>query len=171
MLYFNKTKLCIFLLLLSYLVICDVDLGFTQEKEEKKFPRGAQYFLGTGDELLIKVNIWGFVNKPGQYMVPSETDLISLISYAGGPQKGAKLSNIKVVRLERQNQRKEKIIKVNVKKYLENGNESLIPQLKPDDTIIISGSNWYHINSFVEFVTKIAVLIQIYSWVIYYSGR
>ena len=56
-------------------------------QEEKSYPRGAQYFLGTDDQLLIKVNVWGFVAKPGQYLVPSGTDLISLISFAGGPMK------------------------------------------------------------------------------------
>ena len=163
----SRYKIILFIIF----VFLYINVGLSQERNEEKYPRGAQYFLGVGDELLIKVNIWGFINKPGQYMVPSDTDLISLISYAGGPKKGAKLSNIKIVHSKGKNVIKENIIKVNVKKYLKNGDESLIPQLKPDDTIIISGSMWHHINSFVEFSTKIAFLVQIYSWVIYYSDR
>ena len=151
--------------------ICFVNNGFSQETKDQEYPRGAQYFLGTGDELLIKVNIWGFINKPGQYMVPSDTDLISLISFAGGPGKGAKLSNIKIVHLEKINNTKENITNVNVKKYLKHGDLSLIPQLKPGDTIIISGSKWYYVNTFLEFSTKVAMLVQIYSWVMYYSER
>jgi protein involved in polysaccharide export with SLBB domain len=33
----------------------------------------------------MQVNIWGFVKNPGRYEVPSSTDLIQLISFAGGP--------------------------------------------------------------------------------------
>jgi len=143
-------------------------LGFSQDQ---KYPRGAQYFLGTDDQLLIKVNIWGFVAKPGQYLVPSDTDLMSLISFAGGPRDGAKLSSIKIIRAKKSEKAKDTILDINVKKYIKSGEESLIPQLQPGDTIIISGSKWYHFSNFVGFVTKIATLIQIYWWIVYYSNR
>ncbi|MBM4162658.1 MAG: hypothetical protein FJ217_16365 [Ignavibacteria bacterium] len=45
-----------------------------------------------------QVNIWGFVQKPGRYEVPSSTDLIQLISYAGGPVQYAKLDEVKLTR-------------------------------------------------------------------------
>ena len=152
-------------------IVLTTGIGFSQEGKAENHPRAAQYFLGTGDELLIKVNIWGFVNKPGQYMVPSDTDLISLISYAGGPKKGAKLSNIKIVHSEKKTNNKENISRINVSKFLTDGNQSLIPQLKPGDTIVISGSKWHYLNSFLEFTTKVAILVQIYGWVIYYNNR
>ncbi len=139
--------------------------------QEQEYPRGAQYFLGTDDQLLIKVNIWGFVAKPGQYLVPSDTDLISLISFAGGPRDGAKLSNIKLIRTDQSKKSKQNIININVKKFIKKGDESLIPQLQPGDTIIISGSGWYHFSNVFSFITKIATLIQIYWWIVYYSNR
>ncbi|MBD3290823.1 hypothetical protein GF337_18595 [candidate division KSB1 bacterium] len=163
----RKGKLFIFLLLFFSGSV----LVFSQNESDEKFPRGAQYFLGTGDELLIRVNIWGFVNKPGQYMVPSETDLISLIAYAGGPAHGAKLSSIKIVHSNSTSNEKQDIEKVNVDEYLKKGDDSLIPRLRPGDTIVISGSKWFHLNSFLEFTTKIAVLVQIFSWVTYYGDR
>lgn len=141
--------------------------GYAQHDSQEKYPRGAQYFLGTGDELLIKVNIWGFVMKPGQYLVPSETDLISLISYAGGPAKGAKLSSIKIVH-KNETDDDESIEKINVNDYLKSGDESMVPRLKPGDTVVISGSKWHYINSFVEFTTKVVMLVQVYSWIMYY---
>src|SRR5574341_717354 len=61
-------------------------------------PRAAQYYLGDQNELLIKVNIWGFVRRPGQYMVPKDTDLISLISFAGGPLEQARVKKVKIIR-------------------------------------------------------------------------
>ena len=102
-------------------------------------------------------------------MVPSDTDLISLISFAGGPKEGAKLSNIKLIRSGNLEGLKTKIINIDVKKYTKEGEESLIPKLQPNDTIIVSGSIWHHIGNFLGFVTKIATLLQIYWWIVYYS--
>ncbi len=138
--------------------------------QEDKYPRGAQYFLGTDDQLLIKVNIWGFVAKPGQYLVPSDTDLISLISFAGGPREGAKLNTIKLIRTM-PNEKDEKVFKINVDKFTKKGDISIIPRLKPGDTIIISGSKWYYASKYLEFVSKLAMLVQIYTWINYYTTR
>lgn len=153
----------IYLLILIF-VLLNSTVSYTQDQ---KYPRGAQYFLGTDDQLLIRVNIWGFVAKPGQYMVPSDTDLISLISFSGGPIEGAKLSNIKLIRTDNSNNSKKKIISIDVKKYTKNGEESLIPKLQPNDTIIVSGSKWHHLGNFLGFVTKIATIAQIYWWILY----
>jgi len=161
-------KISLFLLIVIIQLFLTSIISFSQEQ---KYPRGAQYFLGTDDQLLIKVNIWGFVANPGQYLVPSDTDLISLISFAGGPREGAKLNNIKLIRAKKSKEAKDSIININVKKYIKTGEESLIPQLNPGDTIIVSGSKWYHFSNFVSFITKIATLVQIYWWIVYYSER
>jgi len=105
-------------------------------------------------------------------MVPSNTDLISLISYAGGPSKGAKLSDVKIVHAGGSiDQEKEYISKINIQKYIQSGDEKIIPKLTPDDTIVISGSKWYHVNNAIEFVTKISTIVQVYSWIFYYLQK
>ncbi|MRR09928.1 hypothetical protein EG831_07630, partial [bacterium] len=45
-------------------------------------------------EVLIEVQIWGQVNRPGMYRVPVSTDAVGLISYAGGPTEYAALSRV-----------------------------------------------------------------------------
>ena len=78
--------------MLCFLILSiSVNLSYGQED---KYPKGAQYFPETNDQLLIKVNIWGFVAKYDQYLVPSDIDLIS---FAGGAIDGAKLSKIKII--------------------------------------------------------------------------
>jgi hypothetical protein len=120
--------------------------------------RGAQYYLGNQDELLIPVNIWGFVQKPGQYMVPTNTDLISLLSYAGGPTADAKISNIKIVRSDPR--RGSQVWKVDVKRYIDTADSLLIPPLKPNDTIIVKGTTFYWVARFFEFISRLAVFFQ-----------
>ena len=125
--------------------------------------RAAQYYLGTEDELLVPVNIWGFVSKPGQYMVPNNTDLISLLSFAGGPVDGAKISKILVVRSNPK--LGNTVFKVNVKKYLETGDERLIPVLKPGDNIIVKGTTFHWISRFFEFVARLTTIAQIFYFI------
>ncbi|MBN2011347.1 SLBB domain-containing protein [candidate division KSB1 bacterium] len=156
-------------LVITVLTTVSLTKASTKDKQQTDLPRGAQYFLGTTDELLIRVNIWGFVRTPGQYMVPSETDLISLLSFAGGPMPSAKLSKIKIVR-KSNNSNKEEIIQINVKKYIEDGNIA-IPRLKPDDTIIVKPSRWHYFSTSLEFVTRVATVVQVIGWWMYYMDK
>jgi len=165
---FRIRRINVILLTLLLVQTLNVNLSLGQDD---KYPRGAQYFLGTNDQLLIKVNIWGFVAKPGQFLVPSDTDLISLISFAGGPIDGAKLNSIKLIRSASNKDKKQKVISINVKKFIDKGDDSIIPQLKPGDTIIISGSRWFHFSKYLEVITKIAMLAQVYFWIYYYVTK
>jgi protein involved in polysaccharide export with SLBB domain len=130
--------------------------------------RAAQYFLGSQDQVLMAVNVWGFVHKPGQYMVPYDTDLISLLSYAGGPREEAKIKTIKVVRPGKNNQ-PDLVITVDVKKFLASGRAAEIPVLRPGDTVVVSGTSYYFVGKFFEFTVKIAALIQVWALVEYYT--
>jgi len=96
--------------------------------------RPAQYILGSGDILLVSVNLWGHVQRPGIYSIPSSYTLIDLISSAGGPAKSARLNDVRIVR------KNEEVLKVDVELFLKSGNNKLLPVLQPGDTIIVSGS-------------------------------
>jgi len=130
---------------------------------------GAKYYLGSDDEFLVPVNIWGFVQKPGQYMVPNNTDLISLLSYAGGPKESAKINKIRIVRDDPDSQNQ--IIEVNVKKYLKTGNQDIIPLLKPGDTIIVKGTTFSWIQNFFSFLASFAVFAQIFYFIVIAEDR
>jgi len=121
--------------------------------------RAAEYFLGNQDELLIKVNIWGRVMRPGQYNIPSGTDLVELLSAAGGPADKARLDQIRIIR---DYQDVEKIIIVDLKKYLKTGNSLLIPELLPGDTIIVEGSIYYLLSSAVTVFSQLAIIANVY---------
>ncbi len=58
-----------------------------------------------------------------------------------------------------------------MKKFIDKGDDSIIPQLKPGDTIIISGSRWFHFSKYLEVITKIAMLAQVYFWIYYYVTK
>lgn len=121
--------------------------------------RAAQYYIGDEGELLIKVNVWGRVRQPGQYFVPSNTDLITLISVAGGPAEKSRLDNVRIVR---NTESGSEIIIVDIKKYLKTADQRLIPLLEPEDTVIMSGSIWYVISNVVTVVAQLAVVANVY---------
>ena len=133
-------------------------------------PQAARYFLGSEDEILMQVNVWGFVKQPGQYMVPYDTDLVSLLSYAGGPQEQAKIKSIRIIRKNEEDEKK-RVLYIDVKKYIEAGDPELIPVLKPGDTVLVSGTTFHFISQFFEFVWRIALVVQIIFMVDYYSAR
>lgn len=118
-----------------------------------------EYYFGQGDELTIRVNIWGQVKRPGHYVIPVKTDLVSFISFAGGPQEKAKLDNVKIVR---NIQGKSEVVKVNVKKYLNTADFSLIPHLMPGDTVVVSGSILHLFSTTVQYITQLMTVITFY---------
>lgn len=119
--------------------------------------RAAQYFLGDRNGIFITVNVWGKVSKPGQYNVPSGTSLLTLLSAAGGPSSYARLDNVRVVRLVNQ---REEILEVDVRRYLNTGDISLIPEIKPGDTVVVSGSAYNWVSNAVDVIAKVGILLN-----------
>ncbi|GEM_PF-899516 len=148
---------------------------YGQESEsQKSLNRASQYFLGKEDEILIKVNILGYIQKPGQYYIPRYTDLLSLISFAGGVQKGANWSNVQIMRVAKFSNganrsdsldTKHDIIAVNLQKYFETGQMRYMPILEAGDSVVIKQSpsdkwrNIFGFNSIVTVMTATATLI------------
>jgi hypothetical protein len=149
----------------TILLILLLGAGSALAQETPEQPReragASRYYIGKEDELLTPVNILGYVNKPGQYMVPNETDLVALVAFAGGFREDAKINNVKILRgIATDGQ--PNVLKVDLKKYFSTGNRKLIPRLMPDDTVIISGSRTVTIKNILDFTARVSVLVQIY---------
>jgi hypothetical protein len=118
----------------------------------------AYFYSGSisgSEQLKIYTYIWGQVIKPGLYIVPDDTDLLALISLAGGPTEDAKLSKVRIIRPTSEG---EKVIFIDLKSYIETGDEKLIPILKPGDTVILSGTVFYAFYKFSDFFSKVAII-------------
>lgn len=132
--------------------------------------RAAQYFLGEQDQVLMAVNVWGFVNVPGQYMVPLETDLVSLLSYAGGPREDARIKRIRVVRTSAQED-SSLVINVDVKNFVTTGDLKENPLLLPGDTVVVSGTTFHLVSKMFELGFRIAMIVQAVYLAQWYSTR
>ncbi len=128
------------------------------------------YYVARPGELTMKVNIWGFVHNPGRYEVPTSTDLVQLISFAGGPIQDAKLSEVKITRFLRVDSlltRGE--ITANLEDLYRIDPGKLI--LYPDDTIFIDHTFWFTFRDVVSAVTTAAIITSAVAQVIIARNR
>jgi len=150
------------IIILIFLVLLSINV-FSQDTTSPSNNSGSVYlYSGTlqgSEQLKIKTYIWGRVRNPGLYIIPDNTDLLTLISSAGGPLEDAKLSKIRIVRSI---ENKEEIIWVDLKEYLDTGDNTLIPILQPGDTVIISGTTFYAFSKVTDWLSKIAVALSVY---------
>ncbi|HVP37446.1 MAG TPA: SLBB domain-containing protein [Terriglobales bacterium] len=158
----KKVNRIISLCLIVCLVLFQIsNLVWAQEEEKTLAQRntGMDYYLSPGadNQLLIKVNVWGEVLKPGIVEVPDNTDLLSLISMAGGPTESAKLSKVKIVRNFTEN----RIFTINVQDCVRDGKAEQIPLIKPGDTVIVPRNSFHSVSKYVTFIYNLAVIASV----------
>lgn len=83
--------------------------------------------------VLMPISLWGAVRRPGIHHIPLRTNLLTLMSYAGGPLTSAELDDVVIKRISDQ---EEKILSVDIKKILTTKNMRG-PELKANDIILV----------------------------------
>jgi hypothetical protein len=144
-------------ILMIPIILC-IGFSYTQDLDmSMQFSdRPAQYILGGKDILLININLWGHVQRPGIYSIPSAYSIIDLISSAGGPLKTARLNDVRIIR---QNQQ---VIKVDIEQFIKTGNRELLPFLQPGDTVIVSGSIADVFSTIVGIMRDLAIIANVF---------
>jgi SLBB domain len=170
-----KLKNLPFPLLLLFLVLTsgsfaqeDIQIG----KSANEFNRyyGALYDYSKADAINIKVMVWGYVRYPGQYIVPSPTDVNQLLSLAGGPTPDASLDEMKIFRVNAD--KRQTIIAFNYSDLLSGdpglGRPIKIPDLKPGDILLIPGSpKWYAKDYLSIILSIVSVLASVATFIVY----
>ena len=121
------------------------------------------YILGQQQRLEIVVHVLGEVQRPGEYRVPDNTNVLELLSKAGGGTTLADLSAVKVTHqgLEQPqlaqagggdavlatdgngtNSRADRrVVSVNIDAYLQGASDSPLPLLQPGDVVSVPKNN------------------------------
>lgn len=95
--------------------------------------------------VMMRVNLWGAVKRPGIHHIPVKTNLIELMSYAGGPSELAILDSITIKRTQGQDQKK---ISINLSEVIHDQKQYDLV-LKPDDIIVVPATQpWISQNMF-----------------------
>ncbi len=122
--------------------------------------RGASvnYYYAKPGDLTITVSIWGFVQKPGLYEIASSTNLVHVISLAGGPANYAKMDKIKIIRLKKENNETKKVeVIVDLDELKSLSKDDL--ELHPGDTILVDHTGWFTVKDVFSITSSVAVLI------------
>lgn len=160
------------LTILSIVILCCfAATGLAQTSESGIAPSlphattASYYYIGKPGELTMQVNLWGFVKNPGRYEVPSSTDLIQLISYAGGPILDATMDDVRVTRVVKKDSaftRGE--YRVNLADLYRVDPNKLV--LYPGDTIFIDHSSWVSVRDALIVITAAAIVTSAVAQVI-----
>ena len=117
----------------------------------------AFFSIAKPGELTMQVNVWGYVNHPGRYEISITTDLLQLMSLAGGPAPDADIDKVKVTRFLKTESgitRGEYTVDLS---DLYRVNESNLV-LQPGDTITVDRTSWVAIRDLIGIVTSVAVI-------------
>jgi len=104
--------------------------------------QGAFYDYSDPTSINIKVSVWGFVKYPGKYIIPVESNVYDLLSYAGGPTDDAHLDDLRIFRTTADSS--QTMIKFNYNDMLwdENLKEfKNAPGLEAGDILLVPGSD------------------------------
>lgn len=148
-----KIKIILFLFATGFIATV-----FSQELPQTTIGQGdrpAQYILGDENVLLITVNLWGNVLKPGIYSIPSSFGIIDLLSSAGGPTRSARLNDVRIIR------KNQEVISVDIEEYIKTGNSDLLVGLQPGDVIIVPGSISDIFGRVVAFMRDVAIIVNV----------
>jgi len=115
------------------------------------------------------VHIMGEVQKPGEYRVGDRTDVLELLSTAGGPTEFSRLSSVTVRRLlagqpsaspsDKQEPRVS-IIDVNLENSWRRLN--VLPLLQPGDVVVVPTNAWHTYKKISTIVRDVAVVASTY---------
>jgi hypothetical protein len=169
---FKASFLVGFLIILSssdFAQITDVELG------KGSFSRSGLYDFSDPGTINIKVAVWGYVSRPGKYVVPDYTTVSDLLSYAGGPYQDAEMDDLRIYRTL--DNGIEEMIKFNYNDIMWEDNLSskirIKPELKASDILIIPGSpklffkDWFDISiqlfSIALSIANLIILINLYN--------
>ena len=143
-----------------------------------------RYQIGPDEKLMITVHIFGEVKNPGEYIVADDTNLLELISKAGGPTEYSNLSDVKITRgligyselkkaLKKQtNQKfykarllKKQVVRINLKKMLDKEKyRTALPNLQPGDVVRVGKNAWFAWQTVIRVISQLAIVAQVWYW-------
>lgn len=132
-----KVKILIITIILNYLNLLFAQNQIDNMQFDNEYQISSEkYITDLNGNIRMNVNIWGHVANPGSHLVFEGIDIVTLLSSVGGPNNGAKLDRIKLIREEPEEDGK-LVFTINFNEFLNSGNRSNFIKIKPNDTIII----------------------------------
>jgi hypothetical protein len=134
----------------------------SEVEQVQKLSGSVYYNKSTKGKVLIPVNYWGQVSRPGLHFIPAETNFITGLSMAGGPSTQSKLENIKLIRKGQDG------LKIKSFDLTEGGSEEAYRyKLQQHDTVFVERSTFYEDRSY--YTGLISVFVTVLSGYVLYE--
>jgi len=125
------------LIILNLLSLAFTQAQIVDNQDDNSYKISSEkYITDSNGNIRMNVNIWGHVAQPGSHMVFEGIDMVTLLSLVGGPNIGARLDKIKLIR-EVPDKDGKLIFTINFNEFLESGDRYSFIKIKPNDTIIV----------------------------------
>jgi len=129
-----------------------------------------RFFTDESGTILMNVNVWGHVNRPGRHMVFDGIDIATLLSVVGGPKSGAELNKVKIFR-EVPDENGQIIYTINIAKFLKTGDRSEFIKIMPNDTFIIPQKTSSYMIQQVGTINTLLSILNIYLQIDYRNNQ
>jgi hypothetical protein len=135
------------------------------------FAQGRSYVSGDEPGLEMFVHIIGEVQKPGEYRVRDRTDLLELLSKAGGPTQFSRLSDVTIRRMSivkpsaslgENAQARAEILHVNLEKVMHDRDANPPPILLPGDVVLVPKNAWHRWKDIAAVARDLSVIASAY---------
>lgn len=153
-----KWKILVFTL---FLLLINSYLSFAQDRDE--------YIVGDDEKLEMVVHVLGEVQRPGEYRVGDKTNVLELISKAGGPTSFSSMGSVKITRIADLSahsngtsvSNSSEIIKVNLEKYLNSKTSKQLPVLMPGDVVYVPRNGWFRWQTVFRVIRDLSVVASV----------
>ena len=167
-----------FKIYLLFVLLCSMNIfGQITDKELGTLGNASReglYDFSDPGAVNIKVAVWGFVSRPGKYIVPDYTTVSDLLSYSGGPNQEANMDDLRIYRVLASG--KEEMVKFSYNDIMwGNGIEvrnRVLPKLNASDILIVPGAprlfweDWFRLGlqvfSAVVSIISLVLLVRYY---------
>jgi protein involved in polysaccharide export with SLBB domain len=140
----------------------------------------------------IVVHIWGEVGQPGEYRVSDGTDILGIISKAGGPTQFSRLSKVRLTRTLQdvlalhqmphlssngdassdksgthnlQLKSHQRVVEIDVSRYLKQHQKvQPLPMLQSGDIVFIPRNRWSTWRTVASIIRDVAIVANAYYW-------
>lgn len=151
-------RLMCFLVSISLGLSSNASLAESNFFEVKEPPRAAEFiYRSSAKESLIGVQLLGAVHKPGLYYVPSNTDILKLITLAGGVDD----ANLSEVLVRKTDPTQAGVFELDMNKFMRSSADSRPFKLTQDDLVYIPKKEPWISNDVSRSITIISLITSI----------
>ena len=163
------TRVLTALMLMAAIPVCaqvptETELSGSKQANQS---RPGYFYYAKPYEVTMTVNLWGEIPQQGVYVIPTNTDIVQLISFAGGPKERSNLDEVLLYRSTgKKDTKTRQLMTINLRDILE-GKSPTAP-LSPGDMIVVKripdSLTWQDVLIILNTTATLGVLgVSIYS--------